>query len=166
MTLSRYRIDKNGRECTKCIEYKPWKNEDGTTNFTRDFRTSTGYGSWCKACKNEQQLGSSLNRDTTEHRCRRCGAPIEKPTARLCQECRTKSWRLAQGNWYLCLRDPSRLKGFLGRMLGEMTLGYSLKDGNMPEGMLLQHIAWGKPQGLHVVRGKALHVQWLEECER
>lgn len=165
MTLSRYRIDENGRECSKCIEYKPWKNEDGSTNFTRDFRTSTGYGSWCKACKNEQQLGSSANRDTTERRCKRCGAPIDKPTGKLCQECRTKGQRLAQGNWYLCLRDPSYLKGFLGRQLGETTLEYSLQDGNLPEGMLLQHIAWGKPKGLHVVRGRALSVQWLEAVE-
>lgn len=165
MILSRYHIDENGRECTKCLVYKPWKNEHGTANFTRDFRNSTGYGSWCKACKNEQQLGKSESRDNSERRCRRCGAPIDKPTALLCRECRTKGQRLVQGNWYLCLRDPSYLKGFLGRQLGEMTLTYSLQDGHMPEGALLQHIAWGKPKGLHVVRGRALSVQWLEECE-
>ena len=166
MTLSRYLIDKNGRECTKCIEFKPWKNEDGTTNFTRDFRTSTGYGSWCKACKNEQQLGKSGKRDLTEKCCTRCGSPIDKPKSNLCQECITKArHRLAQGSWYLCLRDPSKYSPFLGRMLGEMTLEYSLKDGHLPEGMLVQHIAWGKPQGLHVVRGRPLFRQWLEAVE-
>jgi len=165
MTLSRYRIDENGRECSKCLEYKPWKNEDGTTNFTRDFRNSTGYGSWCKACKNEQQLGKPVNRSTTERRCRRCGAPINKPTARLCGDCRFKSRRLGQGNWYLCLRDPTPYSPFLGRQLGKTTLDYSLEDGHLPEGALFQHIYDGKSQGLHVVRGKALHVQWLEAVE-
>ena len=163
--LSRYRIDENGRECSRCVVYKPWKNEDGSTNFTRDFRNSTGYGSWCKACKNEQQLGSSANRDTTEQRCRRCGAPIDKPTALLCSWCRPRKQRLAKGEWYLCLRDPSRLSPFLGRMLGKMTFDRSLDDGHLPEGALYQHIDCGKPKGLHIVRGRALSVQWLEAVE-
>ena len=71
--------------------------------------------------------------------------------------------RLSHGNWYLVLRDPSECHPFLGRQIDALSLEYSLKSGHMPEGMLLQHIAWGEPQGLHVVRGKSLKRQWLEE---
>ena len=100
---------------------------------------------------------------TRETRCRQCDAPIETPTGYYCDYCRNKRLRLAVGNWYLVLRDPSECHPFLGRQIDALSLEYSLKSGHMPEGMLFQNIAWGKPQGLHVVRGKSLKRQWLEE---
>lgn len=164
MTLSRYRIDEEGRECSKCIEYKPWKNADGTTNFSRDFRSTTGFGSWCKVCRNTY-ASKPEKRDHREARCAVCGAAIEKPTAKYCDWCRMKRNRLAQGNWYLVLRDPSECSPSLGRQFDALSFGMDLKTGHAVEGMLVQHIAWGKPQGLHVVRGKSLKVQWLEAVE-
>ena len=73
--------------------------------------------------------------------------------------------RLSHGNWYLVLRDPSECRPFLGRKIDALSFDMGLKDGHFPQNMLVQHIAWGKAQGLHVVRGKSLHVQWLEKVE-
>lgn len=144
-------IDDDGRECSKCGKYKPW-NEYHINNSKKH-----GHQSRCKECHNK------YTRDGANMRCKTCGAPLDKPTAKYCGQCRTKRQRLAVGNWYLVLRDPSECHPFLGRQIDALSLEYGLKDGHLPSGMLLQHIAWGRPQGLHVVRGKALRVQWLEE---
>jgi len=161
---SKYHIDDDGRECSLCHEYRPWAEFHRKNNGVR------GHDSRCRTCKNTEVIarrktGEWGYYEDTDRRCEICGAPIDTPTGGFCQECRTKRQRLAQGNWYLCLRDPSRLKPFLGRQLSKTTLEYSLKDGHIPEGMLFQHIARGKLKGLHVVRGRALSVQWLEAVD-
>ena len=154
MTLSRYRIDEEGRECSKCGEYKAW------AEYHKNKAKKNGHQSACKVCL------SNYSRERAEMRCEICDAPVETKYGKYCEWCKRKVNRLSHGNWYLVLRDPSECSPFLGRMLDELSLKkYGLPSGHMPEGMLLQHILDGKTQGLHVVRGKSLKVQWLEAVE-
>lgn len=44
MALSRYRIDEEGRECTLCLDYKPW------SEYHRKKSASTGHSARCKEC--------------------------------------------------------------------------------------------------------------------
>jgi len=148
--LSRYRIDEEGRECSRCGEYKPW------AEYHKNKAKKNGHQSACKVCHN------NYSRDRAEMRCAICGSPVDTKHGEYCEFCKSKRNRLGHGNWYLVLRDPSECSPFLGRKIDALSLQYGLKDGHIPEGMLLQHISYGNPQGLHVVRGKALHVQWLE----
>ena len=44
MQGSKYRIDKEGRQCIDCKDYKPWNN------FYKSTTTKIGYGNLCKPC--------------------------------------------------------------------------------------------------------------------
>jgi len=164
--MPKYIIDEKGRECSSCGVYKPWVDEDGETNFPRHRHRPTGYDSRCKVCKNAEikklRSREGYSGNQAENRCLDCGAPVDLQGGRYCNYCRTKKRRLSQGNWYLVIKDPSECNPFLGRMIDALSLRYGLRDGHFPEGMQLRHIAWGKPLGMHVIRGKELGKQSLE----
>ena len=125
MTLSRYRIDEEGRECSKCGEYKLW------AEYHKNKAKKHGHQSACKICHN------AYARDRAEMRCERCGSPVDTKHGKFCGFCRSKMNRLSHGNWYLVLRDPSECSPSLGRQFDALSFGMDLKTGHGVEG--IQH---------------------------
>ena len=56
------KVDKNGRVCTKCEEYKTWDN------FSNSKKTVTGKASSCKVCNNKHTKATRPKRNTKTER--------------------------------------------------------------------------------------------------